>query len=182
MNPDIDRILVSQEELHEAVKRVASKIEKDYKGKNPLIVGILKGSVLFMSDLIRELNMPLEIDFMAVSSYGGATTSSGSVKILKDLDTSVVGRDVILVEDIVDSGLTIARLIDLFKDRDTKSIRVATLLDKKERRTVDVKADYIGIDIPDAFVVGYGMDYDQQYRGLPYIGVLKESAIKHEAE
>lgn len=155
------------------VERLGAQLAAEYQDKNPLVVGILRGSAPFMMDLVRAMDCYLEIDFMDVSSYGDALESSGNVRILKDLDTDVTGRHVLIVEDIVDSGRTLAKLLDLFATRQAASVKVCTLLDKPERRAVDVTADYVGLSIPNEFVVGYGLDYRQQYRNLPYVGVLK---------
>ena len=154
---------------------MGKELTAEYADKNPLVVGVLKGAVPFMADIVREMDCYLELDFMDVSSYGNATVSSGEVKIIKDLDTNVEGRDMLIVEDIIDSGRTLAYLVDLFKYRKAKSVRIVTLLDKPEGRVVDIEADYIGFDVPNEFVVGYGLDYAEQYRNLPYVGVLKPS-------
>ena len=146
--------------------------EKDYEGKNLVCVGLLKGSVVFMADLIKTIDIDLSIDFMKVSSYGGGTDSTGVVKILKDVDEEVTGKDVLLVEDIVDTGLTIANVKEFIAKKKPNSVKVCTLLDKPSRRKVDVKADYSGFEIPDAFVIGYGLDYAEKYRNLPYVGIL----------
>ena len=170
---DLDRILVTKEEISQKVKELGEKITEDYAGKAPVMVCILKGAVMFFSDLVREIDLPLTCDFMAISSYGSATKSSGVVRVLKDLDKDIVGKDVIIVEDIVDTGVTLNYLKSMLAHRGAASIRVAALLDKTARRTVkDLKVDYVCFDIPDAFVVGYGLDYDQAYRNLPDIGVL----------
>ena len=170
---DLDRILVTKEEITEKVRELGQKITADYAGKKPVLVCILKGATVFFSDLIREIDLPLTADFMAISSYGSATKTSGVVRVLKDLDKDIVGKDVIIVEDIVDSGVTLNYLRSMLAHRGAASIRIAALLDKKARRTVkDLKVDYVCFDIPDAFVVGYGLDYDQTYRNLPDIGVL----------
>ena len=173
MMPDIERIILSEEELHEMVTRVGAQISRDYEGKNLLMVSVLKGSVMFMADLMRAITIPARIDFMAVSSYGSGTKSSGVVKIVKDLDESLKDKDVIVVEDIVDSGRTLSYLLEMLRDRGPASLRLCTLLDKPERRVIDVHVDYTGFNIPDEFVVGYGLDYDQRYRNLPYIGVVE---------
>lgn len=173
MNDDILRVLYDQEAIRAMVDRLATELRRDYAGKNPLVIGILKGAVMFMTDLVRAVGDYLEIDFMDVSSYGSATESSGEVKILKDLDTSVAGRDVIIVEDIVDTGRTLAYLMKLFETRNAHSVRVCALMDKPERRIKAVTADYVGTQVPNEFVVGYGLDYAERYRNLPYIGVLK---------
>ncbi len=173
MNNDIAKILYSKEEIAETVTRLGAELTAEYHDKNPLVVGVLRGSAPFMMDLVRAMDCYLEIDFMDVSSYGEALESSGNVRIIKDLDTKVHGRHVLLVEDIVDSGRTLAKLLELFATRHAASIKVCTLLDKPERRAVNVTADYVGLSVPNEFVVGYGLDYRQQYRNLPYIGVLK---------
>ena len=170
---DLDRIHVTKEEISRKGKELGEKITEDYAGKAPVMVCILKGAVMFFSDLVREIDLPLTCDFMAISSYGSATKTSGVVRVLKDLDKDIVGKDVIIVEDIVDTGVTLNYLKSMLAHRGAASIRVAALLDKTARRTVkDLKVDYVCFDIPDAFVVGYGLDYDQAYRNLPDIGVL----------
>ena len=178
MHENIERVLVSEEELHRINVRLGAQITRDYAGKNLLVVGILKGSVLFMADLIREIQLPCKLDFLAVSSYGGDTRSSGVVKIVKDIDIELENYDVLLVEDILDSGRTLSYVCDMLRTRHPASIRVATLLDKPERRVVDLKADYVGTSVPDEFVVGYVLDFDQRYRNLPYIGQLKRSVYE----
>ena len=178
MHENIERVLVSEEELHRINVRLGAQITTDYAGKNLLVVGILKGSVLFMADLIREIQLPCKLDFLAVSSYGGDTRSSGVVKIVKDIDIELENYDVLLVEDILDSGRTLSYVCDMLRTRHPASIRVATLLDKPERRVVDLKADYVGTSVPDEFVVGYGLDFDQRYRNLPYIDQLKRSVYE----
>lgn len=176
LEKDIERVLVTEEELAEAVKRLGEAITRDYQDKEILVVGILRGASLFMADVIRQIDCYLEIDFMDVSSYGTATESSGEVKIIKDLDTSVEGKHVLIVEDIIDTGRTLQYLINLLKVRKAASIKICSLLDKPSRRIMtDVIVDYVGIEVPNEFVVGYGLDYEQKYRNLPYIGVLKES-------
>ena len=170
---DIKSILISEKEIKKAVKKIGKQISKDYEGKNLMLVAVLKGSVIFMADLMRAITVPLNIDFMSVSSYGGGTKTSGVVKILKDLDHDLSGKDILIVEDILDSGMTLSYLSNLLRQRNVSSIRIATLLDKPERRIADVTADYFCFTVPDEFVVGYGLDFDQQYRHLPYIGVLK---------
>lgn len=175
MRENIEKILVSEEELRSINQRLGAQITKDFAGKNLLVVGILKGSVLFMADLIRQIDLPCKLDFLAVSSYGSDTRSSGIVKIIKDIDIELEGYDVLLVEDILDSGRTLSYVCEILQTRHPKSIHIVTLLDKPERRVVDLKADYVGCVVPDEFVVGYGLDYDQQYRNLPYIGQLKRS-------
>jgi len=173
MKNDIQSVLISQEQLDQKVKELGEKISTDYAGKNLLMVSVLKGSVVFMADLMRAISVHCEIDFMSVSSYGRGTKTSGVVKIIKDLDISLEGRDLLIVEDILDSGLTLSYIKNILLDRSPSSIKICTLLDKPERRKSDIKADYIGFNVPDEFVVGYGLDYDEKYRNLPYIGVLK---------
>ena len=155
------------------MNELGRQITQDYQGKNLMIVTVLKGAVVFLADLMREIDVPAEIDFMVVSSYGAGTKSSGVVKIVKDLDVPLKDKDLLIVEDILDSGMTLSYLKELLEGREPRSIRIATLLDKPARRKVDLKADYIGYSVPDEFVVGYGLDYDEKYRNLPYIGILK---------
>ena len=173
MLEDIAKVLVTEEEISSKVKEIGRKISEDYKDKNLLLVSILKGSVAFMADLMRAITIPCQIDFMSVSSYGSGVKSSGVVKIIKDIDVEIEGFDIVIVEDILDSGLTLSYLMDILKTRKAKSIRICTLLSKPERRKVDVEVSYEGFVIPDEFVVGYGLDYDENYRNLPFIGVLK---------
>ncbi len=176
---DIDRILLSEEQLKEIVKRLGAEITNDYKDKRLVLVSVLKGSVVFMADLMREIKIPCSIDFMAVSSYGSGTKTSGVVKIVKDLDTDVVdGADLLIVEDILDSGVTLEYLMKILSARNPNSIKICTLLDKPERRKANVFADYSGAQIPDAFVVGYGLDYDEKYRNLPFVGALKPAVYE----
>lgn len=170
---DIEQILISEEELALRIKELAQTLDRDYQGKNPIMVCVLKGSVLFFADLVKQMKIRQEFDFMSVSSYGANTYSSGKVKLIKDLSGSIEGRHVILVEDIVDSGNTISYVKSMLSTRNPASIKVCTLLDKKCRRTVPLEAEYYGFDIDDYFVVGYGLDYDEYYRNLPFIGVLK---------
>ena len=170
----IKEVLFSKEEINNKVKELAEQIDRDYKGKKILCIGILKGSVVFLSDIIRELKGDVEIDFMAVSSYGNSTTSSGIVRILKDLNYDIEGRDVVIIEDIIDTGVTLKYLCEYLTARKPNSLKICCLLDKPERRKADIKADYIGFQIPDYFVVGYGIDYAEMFRQLPYIGVPKE--------
>ena len=162
--------LISEKEIDRKVRELGRQISMDYAGKEVVLIGILKGACFFMCDLAKRIEVPVCIDFMSVSSYGKSTESSGIVRIIKDVDDPVEGKHVIIVEDIVDSGRTLHNLTELFKERNAASIRTCTLLDKPDRRVVDLKVDYTGFDIPDRFVVGYGMDYDQRYRTLPYIG------------
>ena len=175
---DIKYVLYPQEQLKETVAKLGAQISEDYRGRNLLLVSILKGSIVFMSDLMRSVTIPCEIDFMAVSSYGSGIKSSGTVRILKDLDRDIRGYDVLIVEDILDSGMTLSYLIDLLYARNPNSIRICTLFDKPERRTVDIYADYKGIEVPDEFIVGYGLDFDEKYRNLPFVGGLKEEIYK----
>ncbi len=171
---DIAKILISPEQLQQRVAELGEAISRDYTGKDLLLVCILKGGVVFLSDLIRTIRIPHAIDFMAISSYGGARTeSSGVVRILMDLNTSIENRNVLIVEDIIDTGHTLSHIVDLLKTRDPQSLRICTLLNKPSRREVPVKVDYIGFDIPNEFVVGYGLDFNEVYRNLPFVGVLK---------
>ena len=166
------KILISENELKEKIREVASQISADYKGEEVLFVGILKGCIHFYSDLTREVNLPLTMDFMAISSYGSGTTSSGEVKMLKDLDKSICGKNVIIVEDIIDSGNTLSYLKRLLSSRQPKSVKICTLLDKPSRRKVDLQPDYCCFTIPDEFVFGYGLDLFEEYRDLPYVAVV----------
>lgn len=174
MNQDIDHILVSEEQLQAKVAELGAAISRDYAGKDLLLVSILKGSVVFMADLMRAITIPCAIDFMVVSSYGGANTSStGLVKIVKDLDQDLTGKDVLIVEDILDTGITLSHLVPMLEMRRPNSVRLCTILSKPSRRQADIEPDYLGFEVPDEFVVGYGLDYDEKYRNLPYIGILK---------
>ena len=173
MHQDVGKILVSEEQIQERIHILGKQISQDYAGREPLFVGVLKGCFIFMADLMRACDVQCTVDFMVVSSYGSGTRSSGAVEIVKDLSQDIAGKDVIIVEDILDSGNTLSYLTRYMQARQPASIRIVTLLDKPDRRTAEVKADYIGFTIPDDFVVGYGLDYDQRYRNLPYIGVLK---------
>jgi hypoxanthine phosphoribosyltransferase len=175
MNEDIKEVLLSEEELEKIVSKLGKKISEEYEGKNLVLVSVLKGSVVFMADLMRHVTVPCEIDFMSVSSYGKGTKTSGNVKIIKDLDRSVEDMDLLIVEDILDSGRTLSYLTELLRQRNARSIKICTLLDKPDRREANIKADYFGAVIPDAFVVGYGLDYAEKYRNLPYVGILKPS-------
>ena len=175
MHQDVEKILVTEEELNAIAHRLAKQITKDYEGKKLLLVGVLKGSVYFFTDLTRYIDLPCNIDFIQASSYGAGTISSGNIQIIKDIADDLTGFDVLLVEDILDTGNTLKYIHDMLSKRNPESIGVVTLLDKPARRIADIKADYVGVDVPDAFVVGYGLDYDQYYRNLPYIGVLKKS-------
>lgn len=176
MNSDIEKILVTEEEIDKITQRIADQISEDYRGKNLLLLCILKGSVVFMGDLMKKVTIPVQIDFMKVSSYGSGTTSKGIIDILldlrrRDLDTC----DIIVVEDIIDSGKTLSYLMKYLTEKGARSVKTCTLLDKPSRREVDFTPDYVGVEIPDEFVVGYGLDYDENYRALPYVGVLKRS-------
>jgi hypoxanthine phosphoribosyltransferase len=174
MHDDIKEVLVSEEQLNAKVAELGAQISRDYAGKNLLLVSILKGSVVFMADLMRAITIPCSIDFMVVSSYGGAnTTSTGLVKIIKDLDADLTGREVLIVEDILDTGVTLSNLVPMLKMRNPNSVKICTILDKPTRRKADIRPDYEGYQVPDEFVVGYGLDYDEKYRNLPYVGVLK---------
>ncbi len=173
MHNDVEKVLISTEELKRRIAEMGKQISTEYAGKEILMIGVLRGAVLFMADLARAIELHVSMDFMAVSSYGAGTTSSGVVRILKDLDESIEGRHVLVVEDIIDSGLTLNYLLDNLKSRKPASIKLCTLLNKPERRKVEVNIDYNGFDVPDYFVVGYGLDYAERYRNLPYIGILK---------
>lgn len=175
MHKDLEQILITEEQLKTRVEELGKKLATDYAGKNPLMLCILKGSTIFYADLIRAMNIPLECDFIAVSSYGNKTKSSGEVRMIKDLDKSIEGRDVVIVEDIVDSGYTLSYLKKNLQARGPLSVKICTLLDKKERREVDITPDYEGFAIDDYFVVGYGLDYNERYRNMPEIGVLSPS-------
>lgn len=165
-------VLLSEEEVDKRIQEMGEQISRDYAGKQVHLICVLKGGSFFMCELAKRITVPVSLDFMAVSSYGGDTKSSGVVKIVKDLDEPIQGKDVLVVEDIVDSGRTLSYLLDMLRDRKPASLKLCTLLDKPERRVIDVNVDYTGFEIPDKFVVGYGLDYDQKYRNLPYIGVV----------
>ncbi|GAE31764.1 hypoxanthine-guanine phosphoribosyltransferase [Halalkalibacter hemicellulosilyticusJCM 9152] len=173
MKDEIKEVLISEEQIQSKCLELGRQITEEYEGRFPLVIGVLKGALPFMADLTKRIDTHLEMDFMDVSSYGKGTVSSGEVKIIKDLDTSVEGRDVLIVEDIIDSGLTLSYLVELFHYRKAKSVKIVTLLDKPDGRKVDLIPDITGFTVPDAFVVGYGLDYAEKYRNLPYIGVLK---------
>lgn len=180
LDESIDRILISEEKINDAVEKIAAEIDRDYAEKNLLLLGILKGSVVFMGDLMKKIKSPLEIDFMKVSSYGAGTTSSGRINIILDLHRSDLSeKDIVVVEDIIDSGRTLSYLVDYLSLNGARSVKTCTLLDKPSRRTVDFVPDYVGYAIPDEFVVGYGLDYDEQYRALPYVGVLKREVYEN---
>ena len=168
------KVLISEGDVKEKIRAIAEKINEDYAGKELHVVCILKGGVFFMCELVKHITVPVTHDFMAVSSYGDATVSSGRIKIIKDLDDSIEGKDVLIVEDIIDSGRTLHHLLQLLRARNPKSIKLCTLLDKPDRREIEVPIDYVGFAVPDLFVVGYGLDYAQHYRNLPYIGVIEQ--------
>ncbi|MCT4686891.1 hypoxanthine phosphoribosyltransferase [Vallitalea sp.] len=175
---DVKEVLVSEENLDKKVTELADKITKDFTGKNLVVIGVLKGANVFVADLIRKINIPMALDFMAISSYGSSTVSSGVVKILKDLDEDIEGRHVLVVEDIIDTGLTLSYLTENLKSRGAKSIDICTLLDKPDRRKTHIDVKYKGFDIPDEFVVGYGIDFNEKYRNLPFVGILKREAYE----
>ena len=173
MKDDIGEVLFSEEKIASIVRNMGRQISEDYVGKNLFMVSVLKGSLVFMADLMRAVTIPCSIDFLSVSSYGNGTASSGEVRILKDLDCSLEGKDLLIVEDILDSGMTLSFLLKTLSARNPASIRLCTFLDKPDRRRVDIRPDYVGAEVPDKFIVGYGLDYAEKYRNLPYIGVLK---------
>ena len=175
---DIEKVLIDEQELTDIVMRLGKQISEDYKDKDLLLVSILKGSIMFMADLMRAITIPCNIDFMAVSSYGSGAKTTGVVKILKDLDKSIEGKDLLIVEDILDSGKTLNYLTEILMARNPNSIKICTLFDKPERREVNIYADYIGTKVPNEFIVGYGLDYNEYYRNLPYIGALKRSVYE----
>jgi hypoxanthine phosphoribosyltransferase len=179
LDDDIEEILVDQAQIQARVQALGETISREYQGRDLLLVSVLKGSIVFMADLIRAISIPHEIDFMATSSYGSGMSSSGVVRILKDLNHSIEGRNIVIVEDIIDSGHTLSYLLRILQERQPASIRILTLLDKPDRREVDVPVDWVGFSIPNAFVVGYGLDYNEIYRNLPYIGVLKPKVYTH---
>ena len=178
MHPDVDSILISEEQIKKRIQERAVKLDKEYEGKRPLMVSILKGSVMFYADLLRAMSIPVEMDFMAISSYGAGDKSSGEVKLIKDLDRKIEGRDVVIVEDIIDSGYTLSYLKRMLYSRKPASVKICALLDKYARRVVPIEADFKGFDIEDEFVIGYGLDYAERYRNLPYIGILKRSVYE----
>jgi hypoxanthine phosphoribosyltransferase len=173
LNQDIEKVLITEEEIQKKINELGNQLTEEYQDRFPLAIGVLKGAMPFMADLLKRVDAYMEMDFMDVSSYGSSTVSSGEVKIVKDLDTKVEDRDILIIEDIIDSGLTLSYLVELFRYRKAKSIRIVTLLDKPTGRKADIKADYVGFNVPDEFVVGYGLDFAEKYRNLPYIGVLK---------
>ncbi|KOF56207.1 MULTISPECIES: hypoxanthine phosphoribosyltransferase [Clostridium] len=178
MREDIEKILIDEEQIGKKIKEIGNNISRDYKGKDLILIGVLKGSVMYMANLAKEIDIPCTMDFMSVSSYGNSTTSSGVVKILKDLDASVEGKDVLIVEDIIDSGITLKYLQKYLRAKNPNSVEITTLLNKPERRKADIDVKYIGFEVPDYFLVGYGLDYAEKYRNLPYIGILKEEIYK----
>lgn len=178
MLQDVEKVLFTEEQLEKRVKELGEQITRDYDGKDLLVIGILKGSNIFMSDLIRRINIPLQIDFMDVSSYGNATESTGVVRIIKDLETAIDGRDILIVEDIIDSGLTLKYLKDMLLSRSPRSVKICTLLDKPSRRKEQVDVDYLGFEVPDEFIIGYGIDYAEKYRNLPVVAILKRSVYE----
>ena len=178
MHQDVQTVMFSEEEINARVGALAKELDAEYAGKNPLMVAILKGSVMFYADLLRAMTIPLEMDFMAISSYGAGAKSSGEVKLIKDLDRKIEGRHVIIVEDIIDSGYTLSYLKRMLYSRGPQSVKICALLDKYSRRVVPIEADYKGFDCADEFVIGYGLDYAERYRNLPYIGVLKRSVYE----
>ncbi len=178
MHKDVERILISQDKLENIVNSLAKRIEKDYNDKEFIMVGLLKGSVVFMADLMKKIDLDFRIDFIVASSYGSGTESSGKVRLVKDLEISPVNKDILIVEDIVDSGNTLNFVCNYLMTRGANSVRVCTLCDKPSRRKVPMEADYVGAVIPDEFIVGYGLDYDEKYRNLPYVGVLKRSVYE----
>ncbi|MFV0413557.1 MAG: hypoxanthine phosphoribosyltransferase [Oscillospiraceae bacterium] len=179
---DLDHVILREEEIQSRVTELGKQISKDYQGKDLLMVSVLKGSVVFMADLMRAITVPLEIDFMVVSSYGSGTKSSGIVKIVKDIDIEIAGKDLLIVEDILDSGMTLSYLKKLLAGRNPASIRIVTMLDKPSRRMVPIQPDYVGFEVPDEFIVGYGLDYIEHYRNVPVIGVLKPEVYEQQKE
>lgn len=174
MKEDIKSILISEEDVQKRIKELGKEVTEHYRGKDLMIVGILKGAVVFMSELCKRIDLPIDMDFMSVSSYGKSSESTGEVKIIKDLDGSVQGKDILIVEDIIDTGLTLSYLTDNLKKRGANSVKIITLLDKPGRRNIEVKVDYLGFEVPNEFIVGYGLDYAEMYRNLPYVAALKE--------
>ena len=180
IHEDVERVLISEEQLDKKVEELAQKISADYQGNDVLVVTLLKGGVMFSVDLMRKMSVPVQIDFMSVSSYGSSSKTSGVVKVDKDLDTPIQGKHVLLVEDIIDSGLTLSYVKEMLLTRDPASLKICTILDKPSRRKVHIDVDYTGFEIPDEFVVGYGLDYAQKHRNLPYVGILKRSVYEKE--
>ena len=178
MKDIIKEVLVSEDEITSKVKELGKQITEDYKDQDLMLIGILKGAVIFMSELAQNIELPVQMDFMAVSSYGKSSVSTGEVRIIKDLDFSVEDRNLLIIEDIIDTGYTLSYLIDNLKKRGAKSVKVCTLLDKPDRRKADIHVDYLGFIVPDEFIVGYGLDYAERYRNLPYVAALKEEVYK----
>jgi len=178
MNNDIKEVLYSEDQLRDKVRQMGAKVSNDYSGKELILIGVLKGSVIFMSDLVKEITIPCKMDFMAVSSYGNSTETSGVVRILKDLDFEIQGKDVLIVEDIIDSGVTLKYLTKYLGARKPNSLEIICLLNKPERRRVNIDVKYVGFDVPDYFLVGFGLDYAEKYRNLPFIGILKDEIYK----
>jgi hypoxanthine phosphoribosyltransferase len=182
MHADVEEILLSEQQLRQRIAELGAQLAADYAGRTPILVSVLKGSIIFLADLIRSTPIPLSLDLMEVSSYGSGTETSGQVRILKDLSSSIEGRDVVVVEDIIDTGLTLNYLLRYLGERHPSSIRICCLLDKPARRLADIEIAYRGFTIPDRFVVGYGLDYDERYRNLPFVGVLRPSVYSADAE
>ena len=182
IHDDVEEVLLPADELQERVAQLGAQLSADYAGRNPVLVSVLKGSIVFLADLIRAMDIPLSVDLMEVSSYGSGTETSGQVRILKDLSASIEGRDVIVVEDIIDTGLTLNYLLRYLAERNPASMRICCLLDKPARRLAEIDIDYTGFTIPDRFVIGYGLDYDERYRNLPYVGVLRPSVYSSPSE
>ena len=181
LEKDVAEILIDEDALQRRVAELGDEISADYAGRDLLLIGVLKGAVFFMADLMRRLTVPCEIDFMAISSYGGQTDSSGVVRILKDLDMNIKGREVLVVEDIIDSGLTLSYLMRNLRSREPASLEICALMTKPSRREIDVPVRYVGFEIPNRFVIGYGLDFDERYRNLPYVGVLNADLIAEDA-
>lgn len=178
MKEDVKEILLNEEEIRKKIREIGQNISRDYAGRDLILIGVLKGSVMFMADLMKEITIPCSMDFMAVSSYGASTKSSGVVRILKDLDFEIENKDILIVEDIIDSGITLKYLVEYLKGRGPRSVEIACLLNKPERRQVEIGVKYLGFNVPDYFLVGYGLDYAEKYRNLPFIGILKEEIYK----
>lgn len=178
MENDIKEVLISEEDILTRTKELGREITEDYKGKDLIVVGILKGAVVFMSELCKNIDMHINMDFMSVSSYGKSAQSTGEVKIIKDLDSSVQGKDILIVEDIIDTGLTLSYLTDNLKKRGANSVGIVTLLDKPNRKNIEIKVDYLGFEVPNEFIIGYGLDYAERYRNLPYVASLKEEVYR----
>lgn len=180
MENGVGEVLITDEQIREKTAELGRQLSEDYRGKNPLLICVLKGGLMFLADLMREMHIPVEIDFMAVSSYGDATESSGVVRILMDLDRNIRGRHVLIVEDIIDTGRTLSYIMENLRTRGPASVKVCTLLNKPARRVLDIPIDYVGFEIPDRFVIGYGLDYGEIYRNLPFVGVLKPEMYSQE--